>query len=70
MLLQDILATKGTTVLTTSPPGHTGRSRPADGRPQRRFDARLPRSLTLGERLLGIVTEHDLLRYFAGGRCD
>jgi CBS domain-containing protein len=70
MLLQDILSTKGTTVLTITP-----QSSLADAVRQmveHKVGSMLvcERDLTLGERLVGIVTERDMLRCFAAGKCD
>jgi CBS domain-containing protein len=70
MLLQDILATKGTTVLTTTP-----RASLADAVRQmveHNVGSMLvcERDLARGERLIGIITERDMLRCFAAGRCD
>ena len=70
MLLQDILATKGTTVLTTSPQATLAEAvrQMCDHQVGSMLVCR--RDLALGERLVGIVTERDLLRCFAAGKCD
>jgi CBS domain-containing protein len=70
MLLQDILSTKGTTVLTITPQ-HTL----ADAVRQmveHNVGSMLvcDRDLSRGERLVGIITERDMLRCFATGKCD
>src|SRR6516162_5398018 len=70
MQLQDILATKGTTVLTTSPQATL-----ADAVRQmveHNVGSMLvcDRDVSQGERLVGIVTERDMLRCFAAGKCD
>jgi CBS domain-containing protein len=70
MQLQDILAVKGTTVFTTTPDAFL-----ADvvrHMVEHNIGSMLvcERDLTLGERLVGIVTERDLLRCFAAGKCD
>jgi CBS domain-containing protein len=70
MQLQDILATKGATVLTTTPEATL-----ADAVRQmcdHKVGSMLvcQRDVKLGERLVGIITERDLLRCFAAGKCD
>ena len=70
MLLQDILETKGTTVLTTSPEASLAEA------VRQMCDHKVgsmlvcQRDVAQGERLVGIVTERDLLRCFAAGKCD
>jgi CBS domain-containing protein len=70
MQLQDILAVKGTTVFTTSPQALL-----ADvvrDMVERNIGSMLvcERDVGMGERPVGIVTERDLLRCFAAGKCD
>ncbi len=70
MRLQDILAVKGTTVFTTSP--EISLAEVVRQMVEHNVGSMLvcQRDLTLGERLIGIVTERDLLRCFAAGKCD
>jgi CBS domain-containing protein len=70
MLLQDILALKGTTVLTTFP--EASLAEVVRHMVERNVGSMLvcERDLDQGERLVGIVTERDLLRCFAAGKCD
>ena len=70
MRLQDILAVKGTTVFTTSP--DVCLAEVVRQMVEHNVGSMLvcQRDLTLGERLVGIVTERDLLRIFAAGKCD
>lgn len=70
MLLQDILAVKGTAVFTTSP--HTTLADVVRQMVDHKVGSMLVcvRDLDLGERLVGIITERDMLRCFASGRCD
>ena len=70
MLLQDILATKGTTVLTTSPQASLADAVNQMVRHNVGSMLVCERDLSQGERLVGIVTERDMLRCFAAGRCD
>jgi len=70
MLLQDILAVKGTTVFTTSP--EVLLAELVRQMVEHNIGSMLvcQRDLTVGERLVGIVTERDMLRCFAAGKCD
>jgi CBS domain-containing protein len=70
MLLQDILAVKGTTVFTTSP--HTTLADVVRQMVDHKVGSMLvcERDVNLGERLVGIITERDMLRCFAAGQCD
>ena len=70
MLLQDILAVKGTAVFTTSP--HTTLADVVRQMVDHKVGSMLVcvRDVGLGERLVGIITERDMLRCFAAGRCD
>jgi CBS domain-containing protein len=70
MRLQDILAVKGTTVFTTSP--EIFLAEVVRQMVEHNIGSMLvcQRDLTLGERLVGIVTERDMLRCFAAGKCD
>ncbi|MGA2253569.1 MAG: CBS domain-containing protein [Thermoguttaceae bacterium] len=70
MRLQDILAVKGTTVFTTSP--EVSLAEAVRQMVEHNIGSMLvcQRDLTLGERLVGIVTERDMLRFFAAGKCD
>ncbi len=70
MLLQDILKSKGTTVLTTSPQASLADAVNQMVRHNVGSMLVCERDLTAGERLVGIVTERDMLRCFAAGRCD
>ena len=70
MRLQDILAVKGTTVFTTSP--EISLAEAVRQMVEHNIGSMLvcQRDLTLGERLVGILTERDMLRCFAAGKCD
>ena len=70
MRLQDILAVKGTTVFTTSP--DVSLAEVVRQMVEHNIGSMLVcrRDLNLGERLVGIVTERDMLRCFAAGQCD
>ena len=70
MRLQDILAVKGTIVFTTSP--DVPLAEVVRQMIEHNVGAMLvcERDLTIGERLVGIVSERDLLRCFAAGKCD
>ncbi len=70
MRLQDILAVKGTTVFTTSP--EISLAELVRQMVEHNIGAMLicQRDLALGERLVGIVSERDMLRCFAAGKCD
>jgi CBS domain-containing protein len=70
MRLQDILAVKGTTVFTTSP--DIVLAEVVRQMVEHNIGSMLvcQRDLTLGERLVGILTERDMLRCFAAGKCD
>jgi CBS domain-containing protein len=70
MKLQDILAVKGTTVFTTSP--EISLAEVVRQMVEHNVGSMLvcQRDLELGERLVGIVTERDMLRCFAAGKCD
>jgi CBS domain-containing protein len=70
MRLQDILAVKGTTVFTTSP--DVSLAEVVRQMVEHNIGSMLvcQRDVTLGERLVGIVTERDMLRCFAAGKCD
>ena len=70
MQLQDILAVKGTTVFTTSP--DVSLAEVVRQMVEHNIGSMLvcQRDLTLGERLIGIVTERDLLRWVAAGKYD
>jgi CBS domain-containing protein len=70
MRLQDILATKGTVVFTTSP--DISLAEVVRQMVEHNVGSMVvcQRDLALGERLIGIVTERDLLRCFAAGMCD
>ena len=70
MRLQDILAVKGTTVFTTAP--DVSLAELVRQMVEHNIGAMLvcQRDLTLGERLVGIVSERDMLRCFAAGKCD
>jgi len=70
MRLQDILAVKGTTVFTTSP--DVSLAEVVRQMVEHNIGSMLvcQRDLTLGERLVGIITERDMLRCFAAGKCD
>jgi CBS domain-containing protein len=70
MRLQDILAIKGTTVFTTSP--DVSLAVVVRQMVEHNVGSMLvcERDLTLGERLVGIVTERDMLRCFAASGCD
>ena len=70
MRLQDILAVKGTTVFTTSPDvllADVVRQMVEHNIGSMLVCRRDPE---FGERLVGIVTERDMLRCFAAGRCE
>jgi CBS domain-containing protein len=70
MRLQEILAVKGTTVFTTSP--DVSMAEVVRQMVEHNIGSMLvcQRDLSHGERLIGIVTERDMLRCFAAGRCD
>ena len=70
MRLQDILAVKGTTVFTTSP--EVSLADVVRQMVEHNIGSMLvcQRDLALGERLVGIVTERDMLRFFAAGKSD
>ncbi len=70
MLLHDILAVKGTAVFTTSP--QTTLADVVRQMCDHKVGSMLvcERDVNLGERLVGIITERDMLRCFAAGRCD
>ena len=70
MRLQDILAVKGTTVFTTSP--DVSLADVVRQMVEHNVGSMLvcQRDLALGERPVGIVTERDMLRCFAAGKCD
>ncbi len=70
MRLQDILAVKGTTVFTTSP--EVSLAEVVRQMVEHNVGSMLvcQRDLELGERLVGILTERDMLRCFAAGKCD
>jgi CBS domain-containing protein len=70
MQLQDILAVKGTAVFTTSP--QTSLADVVRQMVEHKVGSMLvcQRDLELGERLVGIITERDMLRCFAAGKCD
>ncbi len=70
MRLEDILAVKGTTVFTTSP--EVSLAEVVRLMVENNIGSMLvcQRDLTLGERLVGILTERDMLRCFAAGKCD
>jgi CBS domain-containing protein len=70
MRLQDILAVKGTTVFTTSPDvllADVVRQMVEHNIGSMLVCRRDPE---FGERLVGIVTERDMLHFLAAGRCD
>jgi CBS domain-containing protein len=70
MQLHDILTVKGSTTLTTFPEASLAEA--VRQMVEHNVGSMLvcQRHPTLGERLVGIVTERDLLRCFAAGRCD
>ena len=70
MRLEDILAAKGTRVFTTSP--EVSLAELVRQMVEHNIGAMLvcQRDLTLGERLVGIVSERDLLRCSAAGNYD
>jgi CBS domain-containing protein len=70
MRLQDILAVKGTAVFTTSP--DVSLAEVVRQMVEHNVGSMVvcQRDVELGERLIGIVTERDLLRCFAAGKCD
>jgi len=70
MRLQDILAVKGTAVYTTSP--EVSLAEVVRQMVEHNVGSMVvcQRDVELGERLIGIVTERDLLRCFAAGKCD
>jgi CBS domain-containing protein len=70
MRLQDILAVKGTAVFTTSP--ETTLADVVRQMVDHKVGSMLvcQRDLDHGERLVGIITERDMLRCFAAGKCD
>ena len=70
MRLQDILAAKGTTVFTTAP--DVSLSEVVRQMIEHNIGSMVvcERDVDRGERLIGIVTERDLLRCFAAGKCD
>jgi len=70
MRLQDILAVKGTIVFTTSP--EVSLAEVVRQMVEHNIGSMLvcERDLGLGERLVGIITERDMLRFFAMGNCD
>src|SRR5271157_5140222 len=70
MRLQDILAVKGTTVFTTLP--DVSLAEVVRQMVEHNIGSMLvcQRDLDLGERLVGIVTERDMLRFFALGKTD
>ena len=70
MRLQDILAVKGTTVFTTLP--DVSLAEAVRQMVEHNVGSMLvcQRDATLGERLVGIITERDMLRYFATGVRD
>ena len=70
MRLQDILAVKGTTVFTTSP--DVSLAEAVRQMIEQNVGSMIVcrRDLTIGEILVGIVTERDMLRCFAAGKCD
>lgn len=70
MRLKDILAVKGTTVFTTSP--DVSLAEVVRQMVEHNVGSMLvcQRDVASGEHLIGIVTERDLLRCFAAGKCD
>ena len=70
MLLQDILAVKGTACFTTTP--NASLADVVRHLVEHNIGSMLvcERDVGLGERLVGIITERDLIRCFAAGRCD
>ncbi len=70
MRLEDILAVKGTTVFTTSP--EVSLADVVRLMVENNIGSMLvcERDLTLGERLVGIITERDMLRCSAAGKYD
>jgi CBS domain-containing protein len=70
MRLHDILAAKGTSIFTTSP--ETSLAVVVRQMVEHNVGSMLvcQRDLTLGERLVGIITERDMLRCFAAGQWD
>jgi len=70
MKLQDILATKGTDVFTVAPT--TKLADVVKHMIDRNVGSMVvcERDLAHGERIVGIVTERDMLRCFANGKCD
>ena len=70
MRVQDILAVKGTTVFTVA--AEISLAELVRQMVEHNIGAMLvcQRDLTLGERVVGIVSERDMLRCFATGNCD
>jgi len=70
MKLQDILANKGTDVFTVAP--STTLAEVVKHMIDRNVGSMVvcERDVAHGERIVGIVTERDLLRCFAKGKCD
>ena len=70
MRIQDILAVKGTRVFTTPPDATLAEA--VRHMVEHNIGAMLvcQRELTDGEKLVGIITERDLLRCFAAGKYD
>ena len=70
MKLQDILATKGTDVFTVAPT--TSLAEVVKHMIDRNVGSMVvcERDAAHGERIVGIVTERDMLRCFASGKCD
>lgn len=70
MKLQDILAVKGTTVFTTPPDASLAQVVRQMVEHNVGSAVVCLRDVIEGERLVGIITERDLLRCFAAGKCD
>ena len=68
--IQDILAVKGTRVFTTSPEATLAET--VRQMVEHNIGSMLvcQRDLSHGERLVGIITERDMLRCFGSGNCD
>src|SRR5207302_1554928 len=70
MRLQDILAVKGTKVFTTTPEASLAEVVAYMVAHNIGSVVVCQREVNAGEQLVGIITERDMLRCFAAGKCD